>query len=263
MNLSSIKDFFMDMCKAIYDRLRSSVFIHWLREKYNGLNGIQRKIIFSTLFILLVGGVLYYPASFLYSSWEYIRSSRDKKQLIRQMNHLSFALRSGSTFARPVHGNLKVFIQRQVSRWSLVKGQITQIKEIKSTSSGVNVEGLLTTSRLVEIQMGNLNLKEIVQYAKRLEGLSPYLKLIKLKMEEDKEEQNYFDVAYTLAFFDRLDSQVADKRKMNHLLNQRIGDRGNIISKKDISVDVPKSPVSLPQMKKILKQAKKKKVQKE
>lgn len=260
MNLSSIKDFLMDICKTIYDRLRSNVFIHWLREKYNGLSGVQRKIIFSTLFILLVGGVLYYPASLLYSSWEYVRSSRDKKQLIQQMNHLSFALRSGSTFARPIHGSLKIFIQQQISHWSVVKKQITQVKEIKSTAPGMHVVGLSATSRLVEVQMDNLNLKEIVQYAKQLEGLSPYLKLIKLKMEEDKGEQNYFDVAYTLAFFDRLDSQVADKGKVNQQLNQRMNKRSGV-NKKNVPVDVPMPPLSLPKVDSGLKQDTNKKVQ--
>ena len=233
----------MDMYKIIYDRLISNVFIHWLREKYNGLGGIQRKIIFSTLFILFAGGVLYYPVSLLYSSWGYVKDSRDKKQLIRQMNHLSFALRSGSAFVHPVHGSLRVFIQQQISRWFLAKGQITQVKEIKSTSSNVSAKGVSTASRLVEVQVSDLNLKEVVQYAKQLENLSPYLKLIKLKMEEDKKEQNYFDVIYTLAFFDRLDSQLSN------------------VSEEGISIDMPASPLSLPQMRRVLKQDKNKKVQ--
>ncbi len=252
MNLSNIKDFFIDICKTVYDRLWSNLFVHFLREKYACLSGLQRKVIFSTLFVLLMGGVLYYPVMLLYSSWGHVRDSQDKKQLIRQMNHLSFALRSGSTFIHPIHSSLKVFIQQQVSHWPLAKRQMTQVSEIKIDISDVNAKNLPVTSRLVEVKMDNLNLKETVEHAKRLEDLSPYLKLTNLKMEEDKEKQDYFDVSYTLAFFDRLDAQVADKGKANNRLNQQTGSPSGVRGK-NISIDVPPPPLSLPKKKDVLK----------
>ena len=213
--IALIKDYFMDICRAIYSKLSSSAILHFVKDRYLNLSFLHRKILRIVTSILLLFPLLYYPSLFLYSSWRNIHNTQEKEYLIKQLNHISFAVQHGASFSQSIHSNLVSFIRSQISQWSLAKGQIISVQEGVRKNIGVYVKGTSIPSRSVEIKIDNLNLKEVVDYAKKLESLSPYFKLIGLHMVEDKSQADYFDVFYIIAFLNNLRKQDMPAKRIH------------------------------------------------
>ncbi len=207
MNWSYLKSAFIDLCEKVYDTIINSVIWHLVKEKYASLRFTYRKIIHISLIIFVCGCFLFYPLSFLFSSWQNIQTFKDKKQLIQQINIMSSALKSQSVLPSPQSGRLANFVEHRMSFWPIMKNQITSVKEISSVKDAkltkLNMAGdfLLPKPKLIVVKMNHLNLKESVQFGRRLERLSSHFKLLGLQVKENQKKENYFDVSYTVGFF--------------------------------------------------------------
>ena len=201
MDLSSLKEEIVNLLKNIYSAIVNSQAVYFLKEKYDHLSSFYRKILQIFIGFLLLSVLLYYPVSRLYSSWQNTQQANVKTQLTQALLDLSSAEQQGrgrsySTDSDPVR-----FINRRLVTLRLPKDQVKDIKKIENSPKIGKSFAFPTEVKAVEIQMSDLNLQEVVDYGQKLEKLSENIKMTAMRITENSEKDNYFNVSYTLSFF--------------------------------------------------------------
>ena len=97
-----------------------------------------------------------------------------------------------------ISGSLKNFISQRSETIGLPKEHI-----IISPTKAQNLKELKIPARTqsVRIELNNLNLKELINYAHQLETLNTNLKVVNMNITENEKKTNYFNAIYTLSLF--------------------------------------------------------------
>lgn len=200
MDFSRFKEAFSNLCKNSYNTIINSSFFYFLKDKYDNLSSLHRKIIYSFSILTFSCLLLYYPFSHLYSSWENMNDFNTKKKLIKEMINLSSTKNIQSSKSYQPNQNPVKFIERRIPTLGINK---TLVKGVKKAKSATPLNNLPFSARVetVEVQLKNLNLKEIVQYGHQMEQFSNNIKLTNIEITENPEKENYFHVSYFLSFF--------------------------------------------------------------
>ena len=198
LNISNLKEELINLYKNIYIYLENSSWFHYIKEKYEHLQPIHRKIINGTASFILLSGLLYYPFSRLYASWENMNHFTEKKHLIQELLNLSAIRRTSLNAQQSIPGNLKTFISQRSESIGLPSEQITI-----TPTKGQSLKELKIPARTksVRIELNNLNLKELINYAHQLETLNTNLKVVNMDIIESEQKANYFNAVYTLSLF--------------------------------------------------------------
>ena len=199
ININNLKEELINLYKNTYIYLENSTWFHYIKEKYEHLQPLHKKITHGTAGLLLLIGLLYYPFSHLYTSWGNMKDFTDKKHLIQELLSLSAMRRASSGLQQNIPRDLKNFISQRSETIGLPKEQITTITQTK----GQNLKELKTPVRTesVRVELNNLNLKELINYGHQLETLNNNLKVVNMDITENKEKENYFNAVYTLSLF--------------------------------------------------------------
>ena len=205
MDLSRLRESFVNILNSLRDRLGNSAFFHFLKEKYDHLSARVKKILQSTGLLIFTSLLLYYPVTRLYSSWSNMRESNTKKKLIQQLvSNKASTNKTLRAKAYTAGQDPARFLQRRVPVLQIPKNQLKGIKNFKEKTAVADSQSLLSFSaqvKKVQMDLKALNLQEIVQYGRKIENLSENIKLTGLKIREIPEQDNYFNVSYILSFF--------------------------------------------------------------
>ncbi len=199
ININILKEELINLYKTIYIYLENSTWFHYIKEKYEHLQPLHKKIVNGVASLLLLIVLLYSPFSYLYASWGNMKDFTDKKHLIQELLSLSDIRRTSSGLQQNNPRNLKNFISQRSETIGLPKEQITTITQTK----GQNLKELKTPVRTesVLVELNNLNLKELINYGHQLETLNNNLKVVNMDITENKQKENYFNAVYTLSLF--------------------------------------------------------------
>jgi len=127
-----------------------------------------------------------------------MHSFTEKKHLIQELLNLS-TLRHTSVYTKQIiPDKLKPFISQRSEFIAIPKEQIaifpTKAQNLKALQTP-------TSTKSVRIELNNVNLKELINYAHQLESLHPNLKVVSMDIIENEEKTNYFNAVYTLSLF--------------------------------------------------------------
>ena len=200
MDFNRLKEEFFNLCKNSYNIIINSSFFHFIKDKYDGLSSFHRKIIYSFSILILSCMILYYPCSHLYTSWKNMSDFNTKKKLIREMINLSSTKGIQSSKSYSAHQNPVQFIERRIPTLGINKTLVKRVKKARFTPSLKNLPPSAKVET-VEVQLENLNLKEVIQYGHQMEQFSNNIKLTNIEITENPEKENYFHVSYFLSFF--------------------------------------------------------------
>ena len=220
LNINNLKEELINLYKNTYIYLENSSWFHYIKEKYDHLQPVHKKIINGTAGLLLLTGLLFYPFSRLYSSWKNMNSFTEKKYLIQELYNLSSFRRTSLNARQSISGSLKNFISQRSESIGLPKEKI-----IISPTKAQNLKELKTPARAesVRIELNNLNLKELINYAHQLETLNTNLKVVNMDITENEKKVNYFNAVYTLSLFSLAANNIPTKTKpvKKHKIKQR------------------------------------------
>ena len=199
MDFNSLKEEFINICNNVYSSTINSPGFYFIKEKYDHLSSLQRKIFHTICLLILLSILFYYPTSYLYSSWRNMREFNIKQELTQELMDLSSTKKTGVSSSYVPGQDPVKFIERRMPVLQIPKNQIQQIKRLKAIQK--NKLPFPAKVETVEVEIQNLNLKEIVEYGHKLEQLSNNIKLMNLRIKENPKKDNYFNVSYILSFF--------------------------------------------------------------
>lgn len=222
MDFNRLKEALSNLCKNAYNAITNSSLFYFIKDKYDSLSSFQRKIIYSLSVLIFSCLVLYYPFSHLYSSWKNMNDFNTKKELIREMIHLSSTKDIQSSKDYTSHQNPIQFIERRMPTLGINKKLIKGIKKAKYVPPLKNLP-FSAKVETIEVQLENLNLKEIIQYGHQMEQFSNNIKLTNIEITENREKENYFHVSYFLSFFlFKEDRPKKEPPKVKHTPSKKI-----------------------------------------
>ena len=200
MDFSRFKEEFSNLCKNSYNTIINSSFFYFIKDKYDGLSSLHRRIIYSFSILILSSLILYFPLSHLYSSWKNMSDFNTKKKLINEMIILSSTKDIQSSKSYQPNQNPVQFIERRIPTLGINN---TMVKGVKKAKFVPPLKNLPFSAKVetVKVQLENLNLKEVIQYGHQMEQFSNNIKLTNIEITENPEKENYFHVSYFLSFF--------------------------------------------------------------
>ncbi len=210
MDLSNFKDTCVNGYKNFHNSVVNSSAFYFLKEKYDHLTPLSRKIIQWGGGIFVVCILLYYPVSHLYSSWKNMKDFKTKNTLTKDLIELSTAGRLRATPSNTTSRDPVRFIRQKIPTLQIPKEKIGEIKIEKNTVLPENFS-FSGTVKTVAVKIKDLNLKEVIQYGHRLEHTSGNIKLMDIHITENPEKSKQFNVSYILSFFNLNTQSTKDK----------------------------------------------------
>ena len=237
MDFNSFKEFCINICKNIYTVFVDTSLFYSLKEMYDHLSSFARKALHFSLLLIVLSICFYYPLSHLYSSWENMKNFTYKNKLTRQLLDLSSATKLNLSNSYMPGQNPVSFIKNKLPSTQIPKNQIKSIEKIKDVNIPAELKNFPAKMEAAAVEISRLNLKEVVQYGHQLEQLSNNIKLLNITITEDKEENNYFDVSYTIGFFTTAKKETqptAASRKNIFKLNKKEREGSTLSFKKKV-----------------------------
>ncbi len=200
MDISNFKEILVNGYKNLHNSIVNSSAFYFLKEKYDHLNPLYRKIIHTGGLIFLVCALLYYPFSNLYSSWKNMKDFKERNTLTKDLIDLSTASAFNVSRSYTVNQDPVRFIRQKMPTLRIPKDQIEEIKADRPIPIPASLS-LPVKVKTVSVKIKNLTLKEVIQYGYQMEQMSKSIKLMDIRITENPKKNNYFDVSYILSFF--------------------------------------------------------------
>ena len=206
MNFDPIKDFLNNLVEKIGSKIKDSALFNTLLEKYEHLDRVHQQWIKNLTLSLLGLFVLALPFSIFISSTQTIKDFKNKKELVLKLVKLEPS--------SPLSGTLTPMELDQ--KLSSITDETAPDEISISPFSGVinlpkELANLRHTSKKIEIK--GVNIQKVVTFGQKLETLSPSVRVVRLHIEEMKENNNYFKASYTLVHFHPPSSKIKPIKK--------------------------------------------------
>ena len=206
IDLNNIKEEFFNFCKNFYSALINSSAFFFLKEKYYHLSPFYRKTFQATGWAIFTVVLLYYPASLFYSSWGHIRDFNTKQELMQDLMVMSASRSDGAGLFYSAKRDIVALIKQKTRASQIPEKQIQKIQKVSNKGESLKLSPSVKATA-VEVAMEKLNLKEVVQYGQQMEQFSHNIKLMSIRIQEDPQKDNYFNVSYILHIFRQIKTQ--------------------------------------------------------
>ncbi len=190
MNYKELISQLQERLKIIWDKIQESSAYQQALEKYedqspNSQKIIQIGIVFVALLIMFM-----VPISNLFSSFDSELEFEAKRELTRELLKTS---RDASLVPNipqaPDSQVLESQIKNELTNLNLIPEQIKSVQQTSANSKLIPVEFSIGA---VEVQLQNLNTRQIVDVAFQLSKLHPSVKFTDLTMEASLDNPGYF-----------------------------------------------------------------------
>ncbi len=209
IDIKNLKEELVGRMHYFSDKVGENAWFLFVKEKYSTLSFLHRKIIHTTLWILVILALVYVPLKSLYHSHKKMEEFSDKRRMVQELARLFSAQKVGSSASEVVR--VESFIRRGIKKLNIPDKQTGEVKKIKNPGPSAFSLPRGTRTQTLTLRLKDLNLREVIQYGYQVENLSDNLKLSGMDMEESTKKQNYFNVVYTFQFF----SLKTDKKRGN------------------------------------------------
>ena len=202
MDLNNLKEELLSFCRNLYSSFINSSAVFFLKEKYDHLTPLYKRIIQVVGGVVLLTILLYYPTSLLYSSMVHIRDFKTKQGLLQELWVVSTSRSSGASSFYSPNRDMVSLVQQKIKAMRIPEKQIQKIQKVSRLVPAPKLP-LSAKATVVEVSMEKLNLTEVVQYGHQMEQFSKNIKLMDIKIQEDAQKKHYFNVSYFLYIFNR------------------------------------------------------------
>lgn len=191
MNFADIISQIKDRLKSLWAQFEESSTYQQLMDKYEDISPRSQKMVqigsvVGFIFILLI-----VPLSNIFSSSDHVTEFEDKRNLTRELlRTFRDANQAPNIPQAPDLSSLQTRIQSELQTLRLIPEQIKSVQETQSNSQLVPDE---FSTGAIEVNLQNLNTRQIVDVSYQLANLHPSVKLADLTMESSTEKPGYFN----------------------------------------------------------------------
>ncbi len=190
MNLNDITDQFKDRLKVAWEKVQESTAYQQAMEKYQDLPGQQQRLIRYGGGILFVLFLISPPISTLLSSQEAINDFERKREVTRELLKVVRDSSNAPNIPQaPDLFSLQSRFQQDLQNDKLLPEQIYSIQA--ATDSGIIIPKKFSVGAL-NVNLKDLNLRQILEIAFRLSSVSPTVKMTDLELIASNDKPGYF-----------------------------------------------------------------------
>lgn len=204
MALEDVKERLKEQALATLQRVReSSAWIQFM-EKYQDLGpGAQKAVLAGGSFVLAL--ILFLlPWTFFSSSQNTMGDFEAKKQLMRELFHVSRAASAlPMTPQAMTPGDLRSAVQNVLSteRPLLLPEQTLSVTDFDNVTAGSSALPKGLTQKGVIVNLSRLNLDQVVKIGTRLQALRSTAKMVATKIQSTAADPHYFDATFKIVAF--------------------------------------------------------------
>jgi hypothetical protein len=204
--LEDVKENIKERANAVLARAQESTAWMQIMEKYNELSPLMQKLalVGSVLVIILL--LLIAPGTFYFSSQDYVEDFENKRNLIRELFHVSHDMGSMPPLSLPVSAS---DLESRARTSLTAKLQPEQIAAISSgNEGGVPKLPKDVNQAALTVSLSKLNLIQVLDIGHELQMLHPTARMIGLSVKANTTDQHYFDVIYKIVAFSAKPEEV-------------------------------------------------------
>lgn len=174
----------------------NSTFVN-LRDRFQSQSPITQKVILSFIFILIGYVVLSTPLTWYSSASENIDRFESQRSLIRDLFKVQKEVASTPDIAVPPPAiSLKSSVESIIQSAGLLPEQTKGIQILPP--QGTELVKLQQTDGAIEVNLLQLNLRQLVDLGYQFQSISTSVKLKDLIVQASAQDAHYFDVIYRL-----------------------------------------------------------------
>jgi hypothetical protein len=196
MNIDDIKEKLKTEWQTSVEKLNDSPSVIQIKDKYENLSPLMQKLTLWGGALVIFLCALAIPYSWHSASQEHVDTFLYRRGLIRDLLKAKRDSQSAPQIPVPPSVDTLMSISKDIAdRVQLLPEQIIGITRVDEETAGLRAD---LTQGLVQIRVGQLNLRQIVDMGHQLQSISPSVKLKDLTIEEVTKSPGYFDVSYKL-----------------------------------------------------------------
>jgi hypothetical protein len=197
MNLADLKDKLQAALKQVYEKIiESSLFIK-AKDSYSNFTPAVQKLIQIAAFALVAIFLFYSPINELSTSAENLDQFSQYRKLTKELFQISRD--ASSTVSNiPIPPDSQSLMARVKSELDQARLNPDQIKSILQASVDKGLPEHLNQGA-VDVQLANLNLKQIVDIGYKLQNMNPSIKMQNVFIEANAKDPRYYDVTFKMA----------------------------------------------------------------
>jgi hypothetical protein len=196
MNFEDLKDQLITELKSSWERFQESSLYHKLRNTYENLNPRQQKLSIAGLALFIILTMLWFPFSSLHSSQDFLYEYTEKRETIRTLFQVQREVAETANLpASTPADSFKSQIEAKLQELRLIP---SQIKSIEAASPNSQLISAQFSEGGLNINLSQLNIRQVVEIGSYLQSLSPTLKMVDLLMNTFPQDERYYDVSYHL-----------------------------------------------------------------
>lgn len=204
MDFNELKTRFIDTVQSRWSDFQESSLYIQLRDRYEELSPRGQKLSRWGSCAFLALALLVLPLSWIQSSSEQVTDFEEKKELIRDLLRLRRDLANSPNIPPPISSaELKSQVDGALGQMGLGGDQK---KESMAMSFQPEVGSKLIPNYIVQngvqVTLTQLNLKQVVDIAFKLQTLSEMIKVTAMDLKARAENPHYYDVMFRVVNFD-------------------------------------------------------------
>lgn len=197
MNLDDLKEKLKSDLQTTWERFQDSSLYSQLKDRYDNLSPIMQKVVIGASVALVAYILLMTPLDYFSNSSQQLTGFEDDRQMIRDLLKVSRETSSAPDIApaQPVE-SLTSQIQSELQGSRLTPEQIAGVNVVSSSSSLIP-DALM--SGQIEVQIKQINVRQMTEIGTKLSHLGDAVKLKDLIMQPSTKDPRYMDVTYKIA----------------------------------------------------------------
>ena len=197
MNFDDIKERLKGDLQRTKERLEESSLYNTLRDRYQSLNALNQIFVNIGVSLLILLIVLSIPYSHLDASRDSISQFEAQRSLLHDLLHVQKEVSETPEIPTPPSIEaVKSRVESQIQADQLLPDQIKNVSILPSIQT--DAVKISQNEGVVEVNLGQLNLKQIVDLGFDFQSISPSVKLKDLVISASAGDNHYFDVIYRL-----------------------------------------------------------------
>ena len=197
MNLEDLKDRLKSDLQRTQERLGENSTYVALRDRYDSLTPVMQKVVMGGAFFVLVLILLLVPYGKYETSNETIAEFEAKRSLIRDLFKVQKEINETPEVPMPpATSAVKSRIESDLQSAQLLPEQMKGVSVLPPVNN--DLVKAFQNEGVVEVSLGQLNLKQVVDLGYQFQNISPSVKMRDLVIQATQADPRYFDVVYRL-----------------------------------------------------------------
>jgi len=197
MAFEDLRENLQSELKNQWEKFQESSLYIQIKERYENLTPVMQKLTLAGLSLILIYTVLSFPLGFFSQSSQSVSEFEDRRQLLRDLLKSSKEAQESPDFSvPPPMESFKSQVEGEIKAARLLPEQVLDV-----SLAGNNLQLIpeQLSQGILQIHLGKLNLRQILDLGYKFQSLSPSVKMMDLSMEANEQDHRYYDVTYRMA----------------------------------------------------------------